>query len=445
MKVLITGCKGQLGNELIRQCNMLDKKFELIETDMHNLDITNPKAVFNLLDAAKPDVVINCAAYTNVEGCEKDEAGAFTVNAIGARNLSTAAYKSGAAIVQISTDYVFDGIDYSPKREYDHINPLNIYGKSKALGENLVKETNPRHFIVRTAWLYGQGNNFVKTMLKLSKEQRELNVVGDQIGTPTSTVDLSRCIIDLIETECFGTYHASCEGQCSWYEFAVKIFQIAGINISINNIMTEQLNRPVNRPKFSVLENFSSGHEMGLRFTYRVQDQAGGIAQALSLAEGFVGTDRCVVILGDNIFEDAITSFVCDFEKQKNGSKIVLKEVYDPQRYGVAKLHDDYIEYIEEKPLEPKSNYCVTGIYMYDSAVFKIINTLKPSKRGELEITDVNNEYIRRGNLTYSILSGWWTDAGTFESLSRANALSRNFYFKHEVFNEAVALINAKS
>lgn len=173
----------------------------------------------------------------------------------------------------------------------------------------------------------------------------------------------------------------------------------------------------------AIVNLLGSGYEMGLKFTYRIQDQAGGIAQALGLAEEFVGNDKCVVILGDNILEDDISVFVDRFNTQGEGAKILIKEVKDPQRYGVAELDGDKVLSIEEKPAAPKSNYSVTGIYMYDSDVFEIIKTLKPSGRGELEITDVNNEYIRRGTLTSDVLKGWWTDAGTFESLSYASKL----------------------
>ena len=174
----------------------------------------------------------------------------------------------------------------------------------------------------------------------------------------------------------------------------------------------------------AIVNLLGSGYEMGLKFTYRIQDCAGGIAQALSLAENFVGNDCCVVILGDNIFEDSIVQYVEKYNYQEDGAKILLKRVDDPQRYGVAELKGDRVISIEEKPEKPKSNYSVTGIYMYDKNVFDIIKTLKPSGRGELEITDVNNEYIRRGQLTSEILKGWWTDAGTFESLAYANSLS---------------------
>ncbi len=168
-----------------------------------------------------------------------------------------------------------------------------------------------------------------------------------------------------------------------------------------------------------------SGSRFGCEFTYRVQDQAGGIAQALALARHFALGDRMVVILGDNIFEDPITEYVKNFAVQKAGARIILKEVNDPQRFGVAELNGDRVIGIEEKPSKPKSNLAVTGVYMYDSEVFEIARRLKPSRRGELEITDVNNAYIQRGELAYDLFKGWWTDAGTFDSLHHANELLR--------------------
>ena len=166
-----------------------------------------------------------------------------------------------------------------------------------------------------------------------------------------------------------------------------------------------------------------SGKDFNCRFTYRVQDEAGGIAQALGLAEHFVHGDSCAVILGDNIFSDDISAEAKAFEKQGKGARILLKEVEDPQRFGVAELNGDRVVGIEEKPKNPKTNKAVTGIYFYDSTVFEMIKTLKPSGRGELEITDVNNHYIRQGTLTYGVFKGWWSDAGTFDSLARVNRL----------------------
>lgn len=181
-----------------------------------------------------------------------------------------------------------------------------------------------------------------------------------------------------------------------------------------------------------VVNLLGSGREMGVTFTYKVQDEAGGIAQALDLAEQFVGDDQMVVILGDNVFSDSIAPYVQNFKKQKTGAKILIQEVHDPKRYGVPELDGDKIISIEEKPQNPKSSYAVTGIYMFDSSVFDIIKTLKPSGRGELEITDVNNAYIGRGQLTYDVLQGWWTDAGTHASLAKANELAQDLLFGEE-------------
>ena len=181
-----------------------------------------------------------------------------------------------------------------------------------------------------------------------------------------------------------------------------------------------------------VVNLLGSGTEMGVSLTYRVQDDAGGIAQALGLAEQFVGQDQVIVMLGDNVFEDNIEQYVHKFTLQGKGAKILLQEVQDPQRFGVAELLGEHIISIEEKPVQPRSNYAVTGIYMYDCKVFDIIKSLKPSARGELEITDVNNAYIQSKELTYDILQGWWTDAGTHPSLSRANELAKDITFGDE-------------
>jgi len=173
----------------------------------------------------------------------------------------------------------------------------------------------------------------------------------------------------------------------------------------------------------AVVTLLGSGKDYNCRFTYKVQDEAGGIAQALGLAENFAAGEKIAVILGDNIFEDSLKEAVVDFDKKEHGSKLFLKEVDDPERYGVAELSGDKIVGIEEKPAKPKSNLSVTGIYMYDESVFDYIKTLKPSKRGELEITDVNNHYIHSGTCYHEVFTGYWTDAGTFESLKTANEL----------------------
>ncbi|MCX6785031.1 MAG: sugar phosphate nucleotidyltransferase [Candidatus Komeilibacteria bacterium] len=175
----------------------------------------------------------------------------------------------------------------------------------------------------------------------------------------------------------------------------------------------------------AVVALLGSGKDFGCRFTYKVQDEAGGIAQALGLAENFAGSDSVIVLLGDNVFQDSIVEFVKDYSVQGGGAKIILKGVKDPERFGVAELSGDKVVGIEEKPVTPKSNWAVTGVYLFDQEVFNVIRSLKPSERGELEITDVNNDYIQRGKMTCGKFVGWWTDAGTHESLSKADQLAR--------------------
>jgi glucose-1-phosphate thymidylyltransferase len=172
-----------------------------------------------------------------------------------------------------------------------------------------------------------------------------------------------------------------------------------------------------------VVSLLGSGKDFGCRFTYKVQDEPGGIAQALGLAENFAGGQLLAVVLGDNIFESSLRDQADRFRSQRQGARLLLKQVPDPHRFGVAEISDNRVIGIEEKPENPKSDYAITGIYFYDAAVFDIIRVLKPSGRGELEITDVNNAYIAKGQLAYDVLEGWWTDAGTFESLIRASEL----------------------
>lgn len=187
----------------------------------------------------------------------------------------------------------------------------------------------------------------------------------------------------------------------------------------------------------SMANLLGSGYKFGLNFTYKVQEEAGGIAQALGLCKNFVGGESCLVLLGDNIFNSDISYSIENFKKQTRGARVLLYKVEEPERYGIAEIKDNKIISIEEKPKKPKSNCCVTGIYMYDNRVFDIIEKLKPSERGELEITDVNNWYIQDESLNYDILKGWWIDAGTFDSLYKANELARkielNRYFKNNI------------
>ncbi len=214
-------------------------------------------------------------------------------------------------------------------------------------------------------------------------------------------------------------------GKCPMIFYPLAKLKEAGI--------TEQLIVTGKEHMGDVVSLLGSGSELGLDLTFRVQDQAGGIAQALGLGENFANGDKVVVLLGDNVFEDRIGDYVEKFNKQPHGAKIILKQVPDPERYGVAEVDGNTVLSIEEKPTNPKSNYCVTGIYMYDSDVFDIVKTLKPSGRGELEVTDINNAYVRNRNLTSASLSGWWTDAGTFDSLNHANNLVKQCKLDEQV------------
>ncbi len=254
MKILICGCNGQLGKELIRRLEDTDNI--ILKTDSDNLDITNFKAVDYYISKNLPDVVINAAAFTNVELCEKEVNLAYKVNSLGPKNLAICSEKINAKFVQISTDYVFDGKSNILYKEHFKTNPLNVYGHSKLLGEQFTQLFCYKHFIIRTSWLYGDGKNFVKTMLKLAQNNKEINVVNDQIGTPTNSKDLAKCIINLIETEQYGTYNGSNNGQCSWYEFAKKIFEIKNIDVKVNPVTSKEFDSKVIRPEFSVLDNF---------------------------------------------------------------------------------------------------------------------------------------------------------------------------------------------
>lgn len=256
MKILITGGNGQLGLELCKRLKKSNPDDEIISTNRNTLDISNISQVEKVLKDKQADIVINCAAYTAVDLCEENIEMAYKVNAIGPKNLAIICEKIGAKLVQISTDYVFDGEEPEPRREDDHTNPQTIYGKSKGLGEDYVRTFCTKHFIIRTAWLYGEGDNFVRTMLKLAQTKKEISVVGDQYGSPTSTKDLAYGIISLIGTQHYGTFHGVCQGECSWYDFAVKIFDLKDIEIVVNKVISKEFVRPAKRPKYSVLDNF---------------------------------------------------------------------------------------------------------------------------------------------------------------------------------------------
>ena len=259
MKVLIIGSNGQLGREMQKQLS--ERGIAFGAYDIPDIDITKIESIENKIGESKCDVIVNCAAYTNVDGAETDYELAYNINATGSKNLALASARHSLELIHVSTDYVFSGEgiiangECRPYVETDECRPNTVYGKTKLAGEELVKENHDKFYILRTAWLYGDGNNFVKTMLKLAKERDEINVVNDQFGSPTSTTDLANAIIALLGTGEYGLYHATCEGICTWYDFAKKIFEIKGINIKVNPVTSEEFVRPAPRPAWSVLQN----------------------------------------------------------------------------------------------------------------------------------------------------------------------------------------------
>lgn len=252
-KLLITGCSGQLGRALNQEYK--GEAAELVNTDVAELDITNLDAVLDFVRGTRPDVIVNCGAMTAVDLCETEYDKAFQINALGPRNLSIAARETGAKMIQISTDYVFSGTGERPYIETDQTNPNSVYGSTKLAGEQFVKDFAGRYFIIRTAWLYGEGKNFVGTMLRLAQTNEQVRVVGDQVGTPTSAVQLAKMIHVLEPTDNYGIFHGTCEGFCSWADFAAEIFRQAGKNTRVEYITTEEFGAAAPRPAYSVLDN----------------------------------------------------------------------------------------------------------------------------------------------------------------------------------------------
>lgn len=261
-KILITGANGQLGRELNRL--LADKTdvellntavIPMIEKKVVAMDITNLDQTKAVMKDFMPDVIINCAAHTAVDLCESDEENAYRINAIGPKNLSIVANDIAATLVQISTDYVFDGNTTKPYVEESPTNPQSVYGETKLAGEKFVEEICNKYFIIRTAWLYGEGKNFVKTMLRLSETHEEVRVVSDQYGTPTSARELAKMILFLSNTDSYGIYHGTCEGSTEWSSFAKEIFKEAKKDMKVIPITTIEYPTPAKRPAYSVLEN----------------------------------------------------------------------------------------------------------------------------------------------------------------------------------------------
>ena len=254
-KIIVTGCNGQLGRAMnIVLANKSD--IEIINTDVPELDITNLNSVLEAVRDIKPYAIVNCAAYTAVDKAESDWDLAYKINAIGPRNLSIAATDVKAKLIHVSTDYVFDGNSTKPYTEFDMPNPQGAYGKTKLEGENFVKQFADRFFIFRTAWLYGDGKNFVKTMLRLSEDHDEIKVVYDQVGSPTSASELAKAIDSQMFTDNYGLFHATCEGDTCWADFTKEIFRIAKKDTKVIPILAAEYGAAAPRPAYSILDNY---------------------------------------------------------------------------------------------------------------------------------------------------------------------------------------------
>ncbi len=283
-KILVTGANGQLGRAIQKEYKSESAEFfntDVIKAEGVNatLDITKIDEVMSLIRQEKPDVIINCAAHTNVDKCEQEWDLAYKINAIGPRNLSIAAAEMGAKIIHVSTDYVFEGNGTVPYTEFDAPNPISAYGKTKYEGEKFVKDFADRYFILRTAWLYGDGRNFVKTMLRLSETNEEISVVYDQLGSPTSASELAKMIHYLEPTENYGLFHATCEGDTNWADFTEEIFRLAGKNTKVRHVTSEQYAQmnpaSAKRPAYSILENYM----IKLTSDFRMADWKDAIAE----------------------------------------------------------------------------------------------------------------------------------------------------------------------
>ena len=257
MKVLVTGVNGQLGYEIVKELN--NKGYtDILAVDKDEMDITNKDMVNNVIKNYHPDVIFDCAAWTAVDKKKKKKEACYNVNVNGTKYISEAAKEIDAKLIYISTDYVFDGTKEGLYEIDDEVNPKSVYGETKYEGEELVRQNNLKHFIVRISWVFGiNGNNFIKTMLKLAETRNELTVVADQFGSPTYTVDLAKLLVEMSETEKYGTYHANNEGYCNWAEFAEYIFKVNNKEVNVKHITSEEYPQKAYRPRNSKLSKQS--------------------------------------------------------------------------------------------------------------------------------------------------------------------------------------------
>lgn len=253
-KIWVCGSRGQIGQAVN---DVVDKlEFEMLDTDMDDLDVTDTDEVLRFGEMNRPDIIINCSGMTDIEACEENPSMAYKVNALGARNLAIVTSKMQAKMVQLSTDDVFDGKSTAPYTEFDVTNPVTVYGKSKLAGENYVKEFTSKHFIVRSTWVYGKGSNFITNFLQRVEEGGEIAVASDQFGSPTSANELARFLLHLVHTSEYGTYHATNRGICSRYAFAEEILKMTGKQVTLQPVPTVMDELSKVRPAYAVLDNF---------------------------------------------------------------------------------------------------------------------------------------------------------------------------------------------
>ena len=257
MKVLVTGVNGQLGYELVKE--LKNKGYtDILAVDKDEMDITNKDMVNKVIKNYHPDVIFHCAAWTAVDKAEDEKEACYNVNVNGTKYISEAAKEIDAKLIYISTDYVFDGTKEGLYEINDEVNPKSVYGETKYEGEQLVRQNVLKHFIVRISWVFGvNGNNFIKTMLKLAETRNELTVVADQFGSPTYTVDLAKLLVEMSETEKYGTYHANNEGYCNWAQFAEYIFKVNDKEVNVKHITSEEYPQKAYRPRNSKLSKQS--------------------------------------------------------------------------------------------------------------------------------------------------------------------------------------------
>ena len=256
MRVLVTGADGQLGSDVMLE--LQKQGLTAVGTTIRECDLTREEQVRLWMTSQQPDAIVHCAAYTAVDKAEKERELCFRVNGEGSRFVAEVAEEMGAKLLYVSTDYVFDGTNSEPYETHEPTNPLNAYGASKLEGELQVQKACSKTFVVRTSWVFGQhGHNFVKTMQRLSQSRDSLSVVSDQIGSPTYTPDLAKLLVSMIQTEHYGTYHATNEGVCSWFEFAREIFEQTQAEVELSPIPTSDYPTPAQRPLYSVLSKAS--------------------------------------------------------------------------------------------------------------------------------------------------------------------------------------------